>query len=670
LIICVRRREFSWKWLSLALLLTVVFGFIFAHAIVDSKGTLDAGYPTVWADWQQHLSTESAFVVGGNVFPHNSLYAGTPLLYPFLGDFHAAELNALGLGAGAALAFASLLMTVSLSLLLVCVAIRLRAKFAAGVLAIVVIFVGGGFGFTGALADSCARQQLPSAAVDTTTFTNGTDAQLGCSIGNVATHPAALSAALHGLPALLTHQPRAYDGLPVDQPYCPVANCDANYFAAVTNTQWYTPLLAWWLPQRPMAYGTAIFLLVFVIALSVRESKERQWHAAAVGAVLIGVLPWVHVHAFLALVMAGPFLLLWRRRLEWLVLAGGGALLAAPRLIMIAAGPHGSVAAGNAFPSAQVGWLSGVTDNSTALNSTSIFGAIFSPFKLLFSGTWWWFWLSNLGVVLPLLAIAVVALLCSFPAMIDPIRSKAEKVVSWLGRDAAIFALCLTVIFIAANIFVFQSWNWDNTKLFAYWYIGPAILIGSAVSNAWGHWWRGIFSGVAYATVVLTGVFVVARLLPWTPQQYSITNTANLHVADPAERQMAAQLIAKTSPHSIFVTTRAPDDPVETLAGRTTLMGYYGWLWSYGIDFGNPPNDRTDDVATILRGCATVADSQCRVWSLLKQYGVSYVEIDSDGANPTDATSNSVDPTWWSGQGLPVVASAGNRVVYDVRGHG
>ena len=71
LIGCVRRREFSWKWLSLALALTVVFGFIFAHAIVDSNGSLAAGYPTVWADWQQHLSTESAFVVGGNVLPHN-----------------------------------------------------------------------------------------------------------------------------------------------------------------------------------------------------------------------------------------------------------------------------------------------------------------------------------------------------------------------------------------------------------------------------------------------------------------------------------------------------------------------------------------------------------------------------------------------------------------------
>jgi hypothetical protein len=663
----VRRRDFGLRWPLLTLAVTVIFGFIFAHAIVDSGGDLRAGYPTVWADWQQHLSTQSAFVVGGNIFPHNSLYAGTPLLYPFLSDFHAAELNELGLGPGAALALASLLMTVSLCILLVCVAIRLRAKFAAGVLAVVVIFVGGGFGFTGALADSCARQQLPATLADTTTFTNTTDAQLGCSIGDVVTHPTALSAALHGLPGLIAHQPRAYDGLPVDQPYCPVSNCDANYFSAVTNTQWYTPLLAWWLPQRPMAYGTAIFLLAVVIALAIRQSKERQWHAAVVGAVLVGLLPWIHVHAFLALIMAAPFLLLWRRRLEWLVLAGGGALLAAPRLLMIAAGPHGSAASGNAFPSTQLGWLSGVAGNGAAASTTPS-DLVLGPFKLLFNGTWWGFWLGNLGLVVPLVLISAVVLLGTLPAVARPVRSGAGKVVAWLGRDAAIFALCMSVVFLAANIVVFQSWKWDNTKLFAYWYIGPAILIGSAVTNVWGNWWRNILAGVAYATVVLTGAIVVVGI-PWASYKNGTFDTARFHVADAAERTMAQQLIAKTSPGSIFVTTREPDDPVATIAGRTTLMGFYGWLWSYGIDFGEPPNDRIDDVAAILRGCASIPEGECRVWSLIKRYGVSYVEIDA-ASNPADSTGNSADPGWWANQGLKVVASAGSRVVYDVRGHG
>jgi len=661
---CVRSRKFAWKWLSLSLVVAVVFGFIFAHAIVDANGNLSAGYPTVWADWEQHLSTQSAFVLGGNLFPHNSLYAGTPLYYPFLGDFHAAELNELGLGPGASLALSSWLMTVSLSILLVCVALRLRAKFVAGILAVVVIFVGGGFGFTGALADSCATKQLPDNTAQSATYTNASDAQLGCSFGDVVTNPVALSAALKGLPGLITHEPRAYDQLSQDEPPCPVADC-ASYYSVVDNTQWYTPLLTWWLPQRPMAYGTAIFLLVVVIALAIRESKGRQWPAAAVGAVLIGLLPWIHVHAFLALAMAGPFLLLWRRRLEWLVLAGAGAILAAPRLIMIAAGPHGSTFAQNTFPSVRIGWLSNTTQ--TAPVGTTPFDVVFGPFKLLFSRDWWGFWLGNLGTVVPLLMLAGVVLLCTLPVVAVPVRSNAKRVLSWLGRDAAMFALCLSVVFVAANIFVFQSWPWDNTKLFAYWYIGPALLIGSAVCNVWGKWWRNILAVVAYTTVVLTGVIVVVGI-PWGSFKGGTFDTSRLLVADAAERQMAATIVAKTAPSAIFVTTRAPDDPVATLAGRTTLMGYYGWLWSYGVDFGVPPHDRTDDVATILRGCETIPASQCQVWRLIKQYGVSYVEI-SPG-NPADTEGNPADSVWWSEQNLPVVATADNRVVYDVRKHG
>ena len=668
LITCVRNRDFAWKWVSLTLVLAVIFGFIFAHAIVDVNGNLSAGYPTVWADWEQHLSTQSAFVVGGNLFPHNSLYAGTPLYYPFLADFHAAELNELGLGPGASLALASWLMTVSLSILLVCVAVRLRAKFAAGILAVVVIFVGGGFGFTGALADSCATKQLQPVAVETATYTNSSDAQLGCSIGDVFTQPVAMSAALKGLPGLITHEPRAYDGLGVDQPACPVTSCSPDYFSAISNTQWYTPLLAWWLPQRPMAYGTAIFLLVVVIALAIRNSKTRQWPAAAVGAVLIGLLPWIHVHAFLALAMAAPFLLLWRRRREWIVLAGAGAVLAAPRLLMIAGGPHGSVFAGNAFPSVQVGWLSGVEQNSTPLGSAPLSSVISAPFRLLFSGDWWGFWLSNMGIVVPLLLATGVVLLGTLPVVALPVRSVAQRLISSLGRDVAIFALCLSVVFVAANIFVFQSWNWDNTKLFAYWYIGPALLIGSLVSNMWGTWWRFTLCALAYATVVLTGVIVVVGI-PWASFNSRTFDTSRFHVADAAERRMAATLIAKTSPGAIFVTTRGADDTVETIAGRTTLMGYYGWLWSYGIDFGTPPHDRTDDVATILRGCQTIPTSQCKVWQLIKQYNVGYVEIDT-ASNPADSEGNSADPAWWSAQGLPVVASADNRTVYDVHNHG
>jgi len=87
---------------------------IFAHTVYTDAGGLEAGYPTVWADWSQHLTTAASFAVGGNIPPVNPLLSGTTLLYPFLPDFHAATLMTLGLAPGLALAIPGAILMVHL----------------------------------------------------------------------------------------------------------------------------------------------------------------------------------------------------------------------------------------------------------------------------------------------------------------------------------------------------------------------------------------------------------------------------------------------------------------------------------------------------------------------------------------------------------------------------
>src|SRR6185437_5780197 len=86
-------------WFSIAALAgcgAVVIA-IFGHTVYSDALGLEAGYPTVWADWSQHLTTAASFAVGGNIPPVNPLFSGTSLLYPFLPDFQAATLTTLGL---------------------------------------------------------------------------------------------------------------------------------------------------------------------------------------------------------------------------------------------------------------------------------------------------------------------------------------------------------------------------------------------------------------------------------------------------------------------------------------------------------------------------------------------------------------------------------------------
>jgi hypothetical protein len=218
------------------------------------------------------------------------------------------------------------------------------------------------------------------------------------------------------------------------------------------------------------------------------------------------------------------------------------------------------------------------------------------------------------------------------------------------------------IIFAACNLVVFQSWNWDNTKLLVFWYLVIGLLIGALAAS----WWRGVWPRVAaivlVAPVLLTGTLVVLRLLPWTPPQNAITGPYT--IANTQELQLASTIDRVTPDGSVFLTFGRPNDPVLAVAGRIGVMGYGGWLWSYGISF----ETRYLDVQTMYTGCAAGV-STCPVFSLLHQYGVSYVEIDDRLADPGAIDSRS-GLTWWSEQGLPVVARTDHITIYDVRGRG
>ena len=147
---------------------------IFAHTVYSDAGGLEAGYPTVWADWSQHLTTAASFASGGNIPPVNPLLSGTTLLYPFLPDFHAATLMTLGLAPGLALAIPGGVLVVVIALLVVALGRRIGLGTGAGVIAVLICFIGGGLGFIGAFADACTSHGF------TTTQ---------CTLQYVVTHP-------------------------------------------------------------------------------------------------------------------------------------------------------------------------------------------------------------------------------------------------------------------------------------------------------------------------------------------------------------------------------------------------------------------------------------------------------------------------------------------------
>lgn len=611
------------------------FAALFAHSLqVDRAGNLVAGFPTVWADWSQHLTTATSFAVGQNLPPRNPLFSGETLRYPFLPDFQSATLLTLGASLPAALALPGAALAVVVTLLLVVLAVRLGATLAVGSVAAAICIVGGGLGFVGVFSDACTEHGFAASS---------------CSTAALLSHPGTLVASLPQLPAVVSAQPRAYDGLmtPPDR-------------QALGNQQWYTPLFDWWLPQRTILYGFAGGLSVLLLAIAAAREPGRDWRTWGLAGVVLGLMPLIHIHTLLAVGLVLVVLALRDRRPGWLVLFTLAAVLATPRLAELAAGPHGTAAAGNLFPTVEPGWMYlGGGGNRPPLGPGSLLAGTLEFLRALISPQYWWFWIANTGIAVLLCAVVAVAAVLRLGG--GRLGQLGHRLHSPFAPDLRRLALALTAVFGVANIVVLQSWDWDNTKLFAWWYVGAALLIASLVVHWWRRWWRGIAAAAITVSVVLTGVLVLLRLLPWTPAAVAVGGPYLVASAD--EIRMAHQVAVRTSPHAIFVTQGIPNDPLLTVGGRTAVEGYVGWLWSYGTDL----DSRATDIRTIYAGCVAYAADPCAVFPLLRRYGADYVEVDSRAGLP-GMTQPEPNAGWWSSQGFPVVARSGSITVYDVRG--
>ncbi len=616
----------------------VLFGLLFAHTLsTDESGNLNAGFQTVWADWAQHLTTASSFAVAHNLPPHNPLLSGQDLRYPFLPDFQSATLVTLGTSPAVALALPGAVLAVCITLLVVAVAVRLGAGVGAGVIAAAICLIGGGLGFTGILADACVHHGFSAAQCTWSGF-----------LSHPVDIPAIVAGTLHDVPGLVVAQPRAYDGLLTSAAQQPLS-----------NQQWYTPLFAWWLPQRTILYGFAGALVVLILVIAAARSPRRGYESFALAGLMLGLMPLIHIHTLIAMAIVLTLMALqWRHRGWWITL-GVAAVVALPQLVAVLGGPHGSQLSGNAFPTVESGWMYlGGGGDRPLLSVTTLVAGIGGLVRALVSPQYWAFWITNTGVAVPLSALLLLAVAAT--RLSGAVAVRAGQITGLFPSDLLAVALPFVAVFLVANVVVFQSWDWDNTKLFVYWYFGVALLLGTLIVRWWQGGWRGVAASTLAASVLLTGVLVLLRLMPWTPAMDSVGGPYTSVPADDA--RMATTVASSTPADAVFLTEGRPNDPLLVVAGRTTVMGYYGWLWSYGTDFGT----RYGDVRTMLEGCHEQPRSNCAVFGLFSRYRVGYAEID-DRLNAPGVVDDQVDLKWWAGQGFPVVARSDHVTVYDVR---
>jgi hypothetical protein len=397
-----------------------------------------------------------------------------------------------------------------------------------------------------------------------------------------------------------------------------VARIDSSHdlFGTLANAPWdataqtdlhirfFNPYFAFLMSQRAYLYGLPIAMLT--VTLLVRAARRRSVRTFTLAGIVAGLLPLAHLPTLLALAMVTPFLAFllaprpWHLRAipwrGWIVFHVVWVAVAVPQLLMQLGGGAGALAAFRL----DLGWVA-------------------AP------DPWWWFWLKNLGLFIPLGLLALGA------RRILPPRAHRTL-------------LAFMPIFVVANTFAFQPWDWDNHKILIYWFLAVTILVAALLVRAWRS------SRSAAVRLLLVGVVVTMTLGPALENLDQLEGHGQYRMLTTEQLQLAAEIRDVTDPKALLVGGMQPQDPLMELTGRRLLMGYWGQLWVSGIAY----QQRQADVGTIYTMGPGAVD-------LLRTYKVDYVVIGPDERSTLNANEAAYADRF------PVAARTENYRVYDVR---
>lgn len=246
--------------------------------------------------------------------------------------------------------------------------------------------------------------------------------------------------------------------------------------------------------------------------------------------------------------------------------------------------------------------------------------------------------------------LSVVAILLGFPQMIPFLFRVSEKnfmkiLPIWKGENnknffsywicalGVLFILSFTLVFFVLNrkqlryylpsvcVFLignfiwYQPWHLDNTKIF---YAAWIPFVVAAVS----HLLVTIHRKIRY---VGTFISVVLFLFCVASGALANINAARLSFqlwGSKRDVTALAEFVKRTPPNAIWLTDDAHTNPVVTLGGRQTVLGYLGWLSSHGIDY----NERYHDVHYHI-------EKYPERIKYADKYNVSYVAVDRQNKN-------------------------------------
>ncbi len=348
--------------------------------------------------------------------------------------------------------------------------------------------------------------------------------------------------------------------------------------------------------QRSTLLGWSVGLAVLIILLASRPAWRRSGFAAA--GVLLGVLGLGHAHMLLTGLALGALALLADRRRMWWWFLVPAAVIGLP--LAWAISPTKSSIRW------LVGWMAGDSGQP-----------------------WAWFWLRNVGLLLPLFA-GVALLGGGLP------RLRRLSLPLWLW-------------FIVPNVIAFHPAEWNNTKYFLFWQFAGCVLVASWLSRIFR---RSVTAarGAAVATIMRAATLacVIAMISAGGLDTVrAMQRSTAIPWVDAADLHAATWLRTHSEPDAVVVYAATNYSAVVSLGGRRVVTGYTGWTYDLGLaDWAT----RWSDSRLILQGAEGVD-------AAVAKYGVDFVVI-----GPPERREFQASDSFWAAHGEQVFTEGDYRI--------
>jgi hypothetical protein len=649
---------------------------IFRRALLEEDG-IATGVLNNFGDLPFHLSVITRFAYGQNFPPEDPTFAGVRFTYPFLTDF----ISAMFVRAGASLRNSLFIENYVIAVALVGVIHRFGQKLVrnrtAAIITPLLILLNGGFGWMMlwddvGKVDGGVYQVLKRLAHS---YTILPEIEKGWRWGNSITSLLLTQRGfLLGIPlAVIVVQLwwESLNGTEVKSKKAKGKNEDRRGAASA-------PII-----EGPNdANRSKLFTFSFLLLPS-----SRRMLAAGI---IAGLLPLIHAHTFITLLLVATFLVPWMYWRAWATYAL--AIVAALFVFLLAANYQ---AAGSSWLKVVfAGLVCGVIANlyfflpwphvrlwlcffvaAIVIGAPQILWSTHKSAVKTESFIAWKFGWDSDQVPSQNAAHATIGEVLSSlspPAepvpitAIPPVRAWLQRLpyVAWfwfkntglfipllvialvwkpddylVPRRLLLFYLPFTLAFFVPNVVKLAPWVWDNIKMLFYWWIVSAPIVALLVARLWE---RDVGQKVLAASLLVLMTFAGALdIVPLLLQQGHYGEVDRDGVA------FAESIKEKTPVSATILHAPIHNTPVY-LTGRKSIMGYPGHIWTHGLEYG--PRER--DIKQIYAGSSNAA-------ALLAKYGVDYVVI-----GPHEFSTENPNTAFFSV--YPEVANVGDYHLYKI----